>query len=598
MEKIRNLKQREEPVRNLKADSTNSEDNIQGVRSTPITNLAANLGGNQSTVHTGEGVQVSNLKANIENNQSAFQTGGGVLASNLKANLGNNQGVFQTGGGVASNRKAIIGGNQSSLQLGEISVSNLKANIASNRMSFTPLINNSSPIVRLRVEPFNFLNFTQWECEQELNEHGVLRISGLISEKDADSYYGMAGNELWVNAIGITEEGDTTTLMHGVLTSCAIQSDKQVHHMTIEVRTGSFLLDRTPCIRSFQRETLQYGEVFEACVGAEGGQFIMRDHRSQPIRQLLVQYHETTWAFAKRLAYKLGLVILPEPRLEGKRLYIGLDEGGVQEITSNDFQMSVAAPEQEDLIWREGGIYQVRSRQVYQLGQQVSFLGRRLRIGKLISSLSGQELWHEYTLYMPRPAFTRDSLNDKIRGVSLLAMVTNVERDKVRVSIHDDLNKHLCGDRLFDYATVYSTPDGTGWYCMPEIGDEVRLVFPEADESAAYVTSSVHLATKGGRVNPDHKSWRNKQNKEILFTPDSLVLRNNQGLSIELSDSNGITIISDTGISLQSDQGIQINSQNANITMAADNNVSISQGTAAISMSDSIDISGGKINMN
>ena len=472
-------------------------------------------------------------------------------------------------------------------------------NLKASRTSFNIPTTSSSRIVQLRVEPFRFLNFTKWECVQELNEHGVMKISGLISEDDALSYYSMAANECWVRAIGFNEEGNETTLMHGVMTDFAIQSDKEVHHMTIEVRTGSFLLDRIPFLRSFQRDSLQYGEVFDACVGAEGGRFIMREHRSLPIHQLLVQYHETTWAFAKRLAYKLGLVLLPEPRRDGKRLYIGLDDsGGVQEIISNDFTMSVAAPEQEDLIWREGGIYQVRSREVYPLGQQVSFMGRGLRIGKVVSFLNREELWHEYTLYVPRPVFTSESLNDKVRGVSLLAMVTSVERDRVRVSIHDDVNKHLSGDRLFDYATVYSTPDGTGWYCMPEVGDEVRLVFPEADERRAYVASSVHLATRGGRVNPDHKSWRNRQNKEILFTPDSLVLRNNQGLSIELSDNNGISIISDTGISLQSDQGIQINSQNANITMAAGNNISMSQGTAAISMSDSIDISGGKINMN
>ena len=178
------------------------------------------------------------------------------------------------------------------------------------------------------------------------------------------------------------------------------------------------------------------------------------------------------------------------------------------------------------------------------------------------------------------------------------AWVTAVEKTMVQVELLEDENKADCGARWLDYATVYSTPDGTGWYCMPEVGDEVRLVFPDRDEEHAYVAGSVHLGAAGGRDRPQEKYWRNKQNKEILFTPDAIILRNNQGLSLELSDEEGIKLVSDKDILLQAEGQIQMKSQGEGIHMAADSKILLQQGTARIEMSDAINIGGGKIYMN
>ncbi len=62
-------------------------------------------------------------------------------------------------------------------------------------------------------------------------------------------------------------------------------------------------------------------------------------------------------------------------------------------------------------------------------------------------------------------------------------------------------------------------PDGAEWYCMSEVGDEVRVVFPDNCEEHAYVASSVHIGSAGGRTNPDEKFWRNRHNKEIRSQP-------------------------------------------------------------------------------
>lgn len=83
-----------------------------------------------------------------------------------------------------------------------------------------------------------------------------------------------------------------------------------------------------------------------------------------------------------------------------------------------------------------------------------------------------------------------------------------------------------------------------------------------------------------------------------MLTPDSILLRNNKGIEIELSDQNGIIMKSDKDIVVQSDGDIQIKSSGAGVTMSAGNKLLMRQGATRVEMDDQIYIGGGKIYMN
>jgi len=38
---------------------------------------------------------------------------------------------------------------------------------------------------------------------------------------------------------------------------------------------------------------------------------------------------------------------------------------------------------------------------------------------------------------------------------------------------------------------MYASEDGSGWYCMPEMGDDVRIELPNTNEGDAFAVSSV-----------------------------------------------------------------------------------------------------------
>ena len=64
---------------------------------------------------------------------------------------------------------------------------------------------------------------------------------------------------------------------NGILTGMEIRREDQVRIMTIELRTGSFLLDLEEHTRSFQGSGFRYSDMIRICMDAADGLFIMPD---------------------------------------------------------------------------------------------------------------------------------------------------------------------------------------------------------------------------------------------------------------------------------------------------------------------------------
>ena len=461
--------------------------------------------------------------------------------------------------------------------------------------------------VKLEVNPFSFVSFLKLECTKELNQHSVIRITGIIEQENKSVYMNMATQETWVNVCAISENEEMKHFFVGILTGLWIKKEGEVYILTIEVKTGSFLLDIKEHTRSFQNSEFQYLQVINTCLKAEGGSCYMADNNDKSTGRFLLQYRESDWQFIKRLASYAGTVLIPTDDSAEKKICFGYKESlTTEQLEADSYRMEQNYEGYEkkkaagftDLRLVDLVSYVVSSREIYCLGDTVQFEGTRFIIAKINSWLEGQELYNEYYLITKESAQLLPIYNNNLIGVSLNARVTAVEKTVVKVKIEEDENKTECGSCWFDYATVYSTPDGAGWYCMPEVGDMVRLVLPDCIEGHAYIASSIHLGAAGGRSNPSEKSWRNSQNKEILFTPEAIILRNNNGISLELSDKEGVKVISNKDITVQADGNIQIKSQEAGVNMAAETVILMQQGAAKVELNNDINISGGKIYMN
>ena len=232
--------------------------------------------------------------------------------------------------------------------------------------------------------------------------------------------------------------------------------------------------------------------------------------------------------------------------------------------------------------------YIVKSRDILDLCDCVPLEGQSLYVCNIQSKLVGSELVHWYTLREKAGFCSKPFYNDLIIGASITGIVSSVEEDLVRVELDGDISQSSY--KWFTYSTVYSQPEGTGWYFMPEAGDSIRLHFPTANENEAYVISSTHV-THGDRSDPDTKFIRTKHDKEIRFTPDSILITNNNGSKIEIKDKKGITIETDQGVYISADRDVEVASS-GKVMIQGKKGVEIKQLGSLINIEDTIDIVG------
>lgn len=444
--------------------------------------------------------------------------------------------------------------------------------------------------IYIKIEGYRLLDVKECTISQCVNEHGVAKIAGHIADEDEDICFRKSLVEERAKILGVDEMGCEFTLFQGIISQCTIKCTDVAKMLEMELKSSSYLLDMNEHIRSFQDDSIHYNEVVNEIMSSyEKASGRIETNGAATIKKYLVQYKETDWEFLKRLASRMGTYIIPNSIEIGIQLQFGLIENtSASEIICEEYK-----------IGSEKGqfFYTVKSRDYFPVGTKIQFKGITFYIFQVNSKLEGAELYHSYVLKSGNSFSCEEYENDKIAGVSLEGYIADVKEDKVQIELKQDILSST--KKWFAYATIYSSPDGTGWYCMPENGDRVRVYFPNSSEENAYVMSSVHVGNTetGARSNPDEKSIKSKYGKEILFKPDSLLITNNNGMSIEINDNEGISILSDKKIEMTAQEGVQMVSVNDAVRIIAKDQLLLQQNESYISIKDDIVIDGGQVKM-
>ena len=148
----------------------------------------------------------------------------------------------------------------------------------------------------------------------------------------------------------------------------------------------------------------------------------------------------------------------------------------------------------------------------------------------------------------------------------------------------------------FPFSTVASSSDGSGWYCMPEKGESVRVYFPTRNEKEGYVITSIKAhepqssSSSGGSSgssgeastgsvdpmgDPSVRNIQTEQNNQVQFKEDgvyimagagngSIILKNDGNVvldalqDIKISAGEMLTIIAKNELNLKSQTKIQV----------------------------------------
>lgn len=459
------------------------------------------------------------------------------------------------------------------------------------------------------IAPYEFQKITQLKILRELNEHARLYISGIINDGNLDKYVEETGTEEIIKVLVKDDENNEITLFEGIVTKVSIKASNDVRTLEIEALSKTFLMDIKKVSGSYQNKNLTYGDIFEQKNNAYGDAVLVDNiTNGTKIDKFLVQYKETDWNFLKRLASYFNVALVPECKLSGIRYSIGgAGESKVYEI--NEFNYSVQKGLQEYNVKKSNEnyelddmnliSYEVVTNKIMGLYNKVNFKGRQLLVYKCEIEMVGGVLSNKYILRDENGMKVRRVFNDKMIGISLQGRVLDIQRDKVKVSLEiDGSPTERKGARWFEFATIFSQPDGTGWYCMPEVEDVVRLYFPDNEEKHAYVISSMHYdaVDSSKRSDPSVKSLSTKYGKEIVMSPGSVEIIGNGNLLMRMTDDGGIEVNSNKKIILDAKDDIEING-GAKVQIKGHRGIKLTQGNASMTIRDDITMSGGKVNV-
>lgn len=422
---------------------------------------------------------------------------------------------------------------------------------------------------RVMIEDISMTILSIEGC-QEINQHAKVKIKGYVDEKMAEKLMRKAEVDEKVTVTAI-EQDKKQVFFEGLVYTIEQEMKNHVCYVEMELISATVRMAGMERTRTFQKESLMYGQLMEKLAQEEemSLQFNVAD---RAFGNMVVQYRENNWEFLLRLASQMNTCVIPQITGQLSSCVVGLSMTG-KEIQTEGLAVTVKNQVQllrdrnkkgMDMYAQDGLCYEFVDREIYALGDYIMIQGKAYYISRIESYMVGQELCHKYTAQSEKNFEMVTYQNMKMTGASLLGRISKVQGVKVAVTLDVDQGNELCGTRMLPYSTVYSSPDGTGWYCMPEIGDTVRVYFPTEFAKDAYVISAVHVESRQGtktRNQPDTKSFSNVHNKEIILSPTGITITNNAGMSVSLDDNVGLSIESNLPIYISSDDYVEINAK-------------------------------------
>lgn len=399
------------------------------------------------------------------------------------------------------------------------------------------------------------------EIENHIGEHSTLMLSGMADDVEKLLYEVPDCQNIEVILRG---GKDPEILFSGILTSIRVTESGQMKTVWIEGKSRSWLMDRTRHSRSFQDSRMSFQALAQKILEDYGDSSLIYAAESRETESLIIQYEETDWAFLKRVFSLAGLVLTPESRRPGLKLY-----AGVPKLPERKLQYEVLSVEKDmESYYRlkannrqvhtaDFTQYTVVSGQLMGIFETVLIQGQPLAAYACRYSFDDQEMTAVYCLQSPKGLTVQAVYPMHLIGAALMAKVVNVSASMVQAAMEIDGTHVERAVHWFPFSTLSASPDGSGWYCMPEIGDDVRIYFPSKQEEEAVALSAVssyETPQEGSdrMQDPNSRYLRTRYGQELAMNPEYIRLSCGGGKS-------AVTIQTDGTLSIQGQEtaGIQ-----------------------------------------
>ncbi len=444
---------------------------------------------------------------------------------------------------------------------------------------------------RIRLDAYQTEHILTLEMEENADSHGSLHMTAVVPEETAEQYVYTTAPMMPVTLSYLSETGSTKILCRGIVTNIQISCQGNTYYMDLTAKGKTCVMDIVKRSRSFQNPAMTVHQLIrEVMSGYENSDCIIRIP-DEPIGRLVLQYQETDWEFLKRFVSHYGAVLIPDMVSEKTALFVGVPKNG-ETYTVNPCRYNLVKKVDEylyvkrnrwpDALETDFTVLQIQDYQIYRAGNRVQFRGIPLIIQSLRRILQDGILKNQYELRPERGLRGMELYNEQIVGASITGQVTDISRDKVMVQLAIDEAGRAAW--WFPYSTMSASPDGSGWYCMPEKGDQVRVYFPTCQEKDAYAVSAVsgHEPEPGDEEdpmgNPNVKYLRTKADQVIQFAEDGIIINSGSGqATIFLGNSGELTVYGSTDVNVTAQNTLSLIS-NGQVLVGATNSIAIKKG--------------------
>ena len=432
------------------------------------------------------------------------------------------------------------------------------------------------------------------------NKHTTLLLTGVLPEDTEASYVEEALAEKTIKVQVKTEE-KSQDIFSGVVEKIEVSVRADAYHLTIQAVSHSIELDIVRVRRSYQKLSMTYEDLMRLAVKNFGGDVMDKATEGALANEFILQYDETAWEFIKRMVSRFELPLIVEDILDEPKVYAGLPNkgeiGDLEDFTYNVKKgvsnYRVASKDYEtDTYENAFSHYELFSEKIFEIANKVNFKGRTLYVRETIIEMSEGIFKNIYKITDKSGFHVNRMRNEMIIGLSLEGEEIDVAVDDVQINLDIDKDHPPEENCWFKYSTPYTSDNGGGFYCMPEIGERIRLHFPTEEEAAAYSTSCIReeFEAEGERGDPDIKYWRSYAGKEIMFRPDGVKIRClDDEIFIYMMEEDGILMQSNKPINIIANEGADIGMYaEGKIVMAAEEEFDAFSNGSRVNMRDGI----------
>ncbi len=414
--------------------------------------------------------------------------------------------------------------------------------------------------------PSTVIQIKNMQIIEELNEHGLAVVKIITHDEDEYTVIDSLNSKVDVKLVLVNNE-TPTIIFFGVPTKVTMQKVNNTYNVELELKSKSVILDFKRVRRSFQNKDNPYGNLFNSIV--EGKATIFDAASIGALQnESLIQYDETDWEFLKRMASKLKAKLSTNIRVSNPYIVIGKQRGS--DFIQDDSNFALTQ-ELEGFLksqinydgWRleHKLCYCLQSLNEYALYDKVTFQDVVFTVIKKETTLTDGIV--TYTYYLAKESSIRQDLieNKNILGVSINGKVLDIRPDRVKLHLSIDQNQPIEEAFWYKLLTAYTNEGQTGFYSMPQKGDEVELYFPFSHKEDAYVRT---VNRKDGQTNlkifnPSVKYYGNIHRKELMLAPTELQLTATNGLIlINMDDKDGIEITSSDCVNIRCNSSMEI----------------------------------------